>query len=268
MDLSVLIPVYRWDCTRLVADLKKQADALPISYEIIEADDEQLKYGRAKVRNFLASQARGEWLLFIDCDAAVTDDRFLQRYMAARSKAPVVCGGLHHADVLPSPDVSLRWRYEKRADRRRAAKYRRIHPYAQFSTFNFLIRSDVFRDVQFDETCLGYGHEDTLFGAELKQKNIPILHIDNPLRHDGLETNARYLAKTREALRNLRRKQDELTGFSPLLRTYHTLVKLGLDDTMANLFESNRDWFEKQMKRKKPSLFLFKLYKLGYYCHI
>lgn len=268
MDISILIPVYRWDSSQLVADLKKQAEALHISYEIIEADDERLQFGRAKVRNFLASKAKGELLLFIDCDAAVDNDEYLKRYLDVADKAPVVCGGLHHADKLPSPSVSLRWRYEKKADKKRAAKYRNRHPYAQFSTFNFLIRHDVFSDIQFDESCKGYGHEDTLFGAELKEKKIPILHIDNPLRHDGLETNGRYLAKTREALRNLRRKQTELTGFSPLLRTYHMLVRLGLDERLANFFEAHRDWFEKMMKKKNPSLFLFKIYKLGYYCHI
>ncbi|MBO4443159.1 MAG: glycosyltransferase [Bacteroidaceae bacterium] len=268
MDLSILIPVYRWDCTQLVSDLKKQADALHLAYEIIQANDEKLRYGRAKVRNFLASRAKGKWLLFLDCDATVDNERFLQNYMEAAPKAPVVCGGCHHADKLPSKNVSLRWKYERRADRKRSAKNRSRHPYSQFSTFNFLIERETFLNIQFDETCVGYGHEDTLFGAELEQRSIPVLHIDNPLRHDGLETNARYMEKTREALRNLRRKQDELSGYSPLLRTYHLLVRLGLDDSLASFFEANRDWFEKQMRKKNPSLFLFSIYKLAYYCHI
>ena len=46
-DLSILIPVYRYDCTQLVADLHTQGDALGIDYEVIVADDEKLGFGMA-----------------------------------------------------------------------------------------------------------------------------------------------------------------------------------------------------------------------------
>ena len=37
--LSILIPVYNWDCTRLDRDLHFQGLTLDIPYEIIVADD-------------------------------------------------------------------------------------------------------------------------------------------------------------------------------------------------------------------------------------
>lgn len=268
MELSILIPVYRYDCTQLVADLEAQGDALDIDYELITADDEELRLGRAGIRNYLADEAQGKYLLFIDCDAAVENPHFIENYLKIANMAEVVCGGLYHADELPSPSVSLRYRYEKEADKHRSARERSRHPYDKFTTFNFLIKREVFQRIRFNEACVGYGHEDTFFGAKLKECGISILHIDNPLRHDGLESNDYFLEKTREALRNLSRMADELKGHSPLLKTYSRLEYLGFNQALGDWFTANREWFERKLRKRHPSLFLFKLYKLGYYCKL
>lgn len=268
MELSILIPVYHYDCTQLVADLEAQGDALDIDYELITADDEELRLGRAGIRNYLADEAQGKYLLFIDCDAAVENPHFIENYLKVANMAEVVCGGLYHADELPSPSVSLRYRYEKEADKHRSARERSRHPYDKFTTFNFLIKREVFQRIRFNEACVGYGHEDTFFGAKLKECGISILHIDNPLRHDGLESNDHFLEKTREALRNLSRMADELKGHSPLLKTYSRLEYLGFNQALGDWFTANREWFERKLRKRHPSLFLFKLYKLGYYCKL
>lgn len=268
MELSILIPVYHRDCTQLINDLKKQGDALCIDYEIITADDEQLQLGRAGIRNHLADLAKGTYLLFIDCDALIDNPNFLKNYRYAAAEADVICGGLHHADKLPSPSVSLRYRYEKAADKHRSAAERSRHPYDQFSTFSFLIHQNVFKQIYFNEDCIGYGHEDTLFGADLKNDGFTIKHIDNQICHDGLESNDRFLEKTRESLRNLSRMSDELHEHSKLLKTYSLLSFLGLDKLIGDRFTKKRDWFERQLRKRHPSLFLFKLYKLGYYCRL
>jgi hypothetical protein len=59
------------------------------------------------------------------------------------------------------------------------------------------------RAVSFDESIVTYGHEDTVFGLCLADKNIPILHIDNPAVHLGLETDETYLLKVEEGLQTL-----------------------------------------------------------------
>lgn len=269
MELSILIPKYRFDCSQLVSDLRAQGDALGIAYEIVVEDDEQLRLGRARIRNRLAEEASGEWLLFIDCDAAVDDADFLRRYLDAAAKAPVVCGGLRHAATLPSPEVSLRWRYEHAADRHRSAAERSRHPYAHFTPFNFMIRRELFLQIRFDEACREYGHEDTLFGAELERRGISVLHIDNPLVHIGLEPNAVFLDKSRAALRSLHALSDRLRSYSTLLPTYQRLESWGFAPLLRGLWRRcNARWERRLTENVRPSLTLFKLYKLAYYSQL
>ena len=101
--LSILIPVYNWDCSQLIKDLHFQGLESGIPFEIVIADDcstdrsvmernrekaeclENCRFfalehnkGRASIRNFLADNSRYDKLLFMDCDAAVKDTQFLK----------------------------------------------------------------------------------------------------------------------------------------------------------------------------------------------
>lgn len=275
MLLSVLIPVYRYDCSSLVASLRSQAAADGVDCEVLTADDEVLQLGRAAVRNHLARQAGGELLLFMDCDATLLGDHFLsdcltrwQRENKARNAPVVLCPRLCHAEQLPSPEVSLRWRYEHSADKHRSAAERNASPYCRFTTFCFLMAREQFLQVLFDEDCKGYGHEDTLFGAELQHRAIPVVHTDIPLRHDGLEPNAVYLSKTRSAIESLHARSSELDGYSPLLAAARRLERLHLLGIFAWFFRRLRPCMERNLKGSHPSLLLFKLYKLGYYASL
>lgn len=289
--LSILIPTYNYDCTRLVRDLQMLAERAGIVYEIIVADDASPmrmcteknreinalphcrlvelveNVGRARIRNRLADEARYEWLLFMDCDAEVVSDEFIVNYLA-HTDAEVVCGGLCHADTLPSPEVSLRYVYEKRADRKRAARYRAKNPYGQFISFCFMIRSDVFHAVRFDERITEYGHEDTLFGIGLEQRKADIRHIDNPMRQGGIETNEEFLEKTCAALRNLATMEDAMQGYSALLRVVRLLRRVGAHRLLACGFVRYESWITRRLCSRKPSLGLFFIYKLGYYCSL
>ena len=233
MKLSVLIPTYNYDCSRLVGQLLLQ---LPEDGEVIVGDDcstdaviiEKLReiaalprcrvfrpsqnLGRAAIRNALAREAKGEWLLFIDADAEVRSSAFIADYLAAAegsrvngqwSMAGVICGGTGNLPQCPRPAARLRYDYEVAAEQRLTLEHRRHYPYAQFTTFNFLIRRTLFLSIGFDENCKTYGHEDTRFGLELKQRGIEVLHIDNKLTHLGLEDADVYLRKTETALRSL-----------------------------------------------------------------
>ena len=287
--LSILIPTYNYDCTRLVRDLQVQAERLGIDYEIIVADDASpiLDYrernrainalphcrlvelpenvGRARIRNRLADEAQGEWLLFMDCDAEVISDSFISDYLA-HTDTDVVCGGLCHADTLPSPEVSLRYAYERRADKRRAARYREQRPYEQFTPFNFMIHREVFQSIRFDERITEYGHEDTLFGIALGNRKVKMRHIDNPLRHLGLECNSLFLEKTRAALRNLAAMECTMQGHSSLLKVYRLLHCARLTRCVARWYVKNEQSITARLKGETPPLRLFFLYKLGYYC--
>ena len=289
--LSILIPTYNYDCTQLVRDLHLQAEQLGVDYEIIVADDAspiaeyreknreintlphcrlvelEKNVGRARIRNRLADEARYGWLLFMDSDAEVISDSFIVDYLK-HADADVVCGGLCHADVLPSPEVSLRYAYEKRADKRRAARYRAQRPYEQFITFCFMVRAEVFHSIRFDDSITEYGHEDTLFGVELERRKACIRHIDNPMRQGGIETNKEFLEKTRAALRNLALLEDCMQGHSSLLRLYELLRRLGLDGSIARWFACREQAITARLMKAAPSLWLFFAYKLGYYCRV
>ena len=287
--LSILIPTYNYDCTQLVRDLHEQAELLGVDYEIIVADDAspiaacreknreinalpccrlielERNLGRARIRNRLADEARFEWLLFMDSDAEVISDSFIVDYLK-HTDADVVCGGLCHTDILPSPEVSLRYAYEKRADKRRAAYYRTQHPYEQFITFCFMVRASVFQAIRFDDSITEYGHEDTLFGIELERRKVNILHVDNPICQGGIETNAEFIAKTQAALRNLVLMEDCMQDHSSLLRLYNMLRRARIDGCMARWFARKEEWLEARLMESTPRLYLFFIYKLGYYC--
>lgn len=289
--LSILIPTYNYDCTRLVRDLQIQAQHAAIDYEIIVADDASPIHiykeknreintlphcrfielpeniGRARIRNRLADEAQGEWLLFMDADAEVISNNFINNYLA-HTDTDVVCGGLCHADKLPSPEVSLRYIYEKRADKHRSAHYRAQKPYEHFTPFNFIIRREVFQSIRFDDTLTDYGHEDTLFGIALYKRKVSIHHINNPLLHIGLESNGRFIEKTRAALRNLSAMETAMQGHSSLLTAYNLLHGIGINRCIARWFARREQSLTAHLIGPTPSLRLFFIYKLGYYCSL
>lgn len=287
--LSILIPTYNYDCYRLVAGLQQQASALKIDFEVIVADDasrEELKtgnrrigrlpgcryielennIGRACIRNLLAEQAGHEYLLFIDSDAGIKETGFLDKYLKAARKDRVVCGGLQHPVAMPSANVSLRYTYEIMADKYRMAATRQRSPYDKFTTFSFLIPRDLFLEIKFDCAFIKYGHEDTLFGYELQKRNIPVVHIDNPLYHLGLEDNETFLRKTETSIRNLFFEKDKLMEHSRLYALYSKLCGRGLRRPLLATYRLTNRLLKKNLLGKHPDMKLFALYKLGYLC--
>lgn len=275
----------------IVAD---DASTIPLTWTKQFAGNERFRLirhtknqGRARTINHLAEEARAPWLLIVDCDAQVPPTFSLLTYLRATTSAPsevtfptaphtaetslsevtfpAVCGGLRHPASLPNPDVTLRYRYERRADRRRSAAQRNRHPYSQLSTFSLLILRSVFLAVRFDDSITEYGHEDTLFGAELQRRHIPLLHIDNPLIHLGLEPNAIFLTKTETSLRILHRLAPQLQTHSHLLVAVRRLSRLHLAAPVRLLYRLTRPLLRRNLLGRHPLLPLFSFYKLGYY---
>lgn len=290
-SLSILIPVYNWDCSQLIKDLHYQGLVLGIPYEIIVADDcstdselreksriavethENCRYfglqhniGRAAIRNFMADQSKYDRLLFLDCDSAVKDHDFLMKYVDAADAASVICGGVIHPDEIPQKGVELRYLYEKSASFERSAGFRSKNPYLRFTSFSFLIDKSIFMSIRFDESYVGYGYEDVQFGHELEKNSVSILHIDNPLSHLGLENSEAYLNKTRQAVINAFEHKDEIGESSKLLNNYNRVLKY----RMRWVFRFIWTFFQKSMERNllgpKPKLRVFSLYKLCYIC--
>ena len=285
--LSVLIPVYQRAVGELVRALLAQAADWPGPVEILLFDDGSAaefrrlnrplaarpgvhyrelprNVGRAAIRNQLAAAARHPWLLLLDNDSQLPDARFLARYAAARHHAAVLIGGTAYETAPPAdPALRLRWHYG-RGREARAAAVRQSMPYAQLTINNALVWAEVFRQFSLDEGLSGYGHEDTTFGAELAAAGIPVLHLDNPVIHDGLEPAAIFLAKSEQAVRNLVcvYRENGLGTDSRLLQTALRVRRLGAAGLAQVALGAAAPALRRQLLSAAPSLRAFDLLKL------
>ena len=277
----MLIPVFNYSVRSLVEGLQRQIRSLDVPVEILVFDDhspqvfgnaelpgigyERLaeNVGRSKIRNLLAERARYPYLLFLDADASVVRADFLQTYINALESNTVLCGGLTYAAQPPTdPALLLRWHYGQQREVRPLYERQRA-PYASFSSFNFGIPRDIFHALRFDESLTEYGHEDTLFGRELQHRNIPIHHLDNPLRHDGLEPADVFLNKTATAVRGLiRLNREEVRLPTKLWRTHAALRRKRLDG-MVRLFLPRPAYWRNFLQRHPSKIWAMDLYKLG-----
>lgn len=288
--LSILIPVKDYDCHLLIEALHKQGEQLGLPYEILVGEDgtaannlvlnaiadtlphcrrikRERNIGRARMRNLLAEEAAQPYLVFIDSDAVVEKSDFLACYAAALNECDVVCGGLYHAEEPPFEGCSLRFRYEKEADKRRDAATRNKAPYARFATFNFAIKKDIFNAIGFDDSITRYGHEDTLFGKELERRGIAVMHIENRLLHSGIEDNATYLSKVEQSLATLAEIKGKM-GSTPLIAAAERLDRLHLTPLFMLGWRCCRKLLKKNLLGATPSLTLFNIYKLGFYIEV
>jgi glycosyltransferase involved in cell wall biosynthesis len=296
MGISLLIPVYNYDIVALVHSMKSAIDRVPEFLEILIGDDGSSreykeKYhslegegvrvissdkniGRAAIRNRLALEARGDYLLFIDADVMLpgTAEAYILKWLPMMSVSRVLCGGtLYHDSPPEDPDKLLRWSYGKRREQRKAAE-RNKHPNAGFSTFNVLIDRTVFDKIRFNEELKQYGHEDTLMGYQLMKAGIEILHIDNALMHEGLESNKDFLSKTKLGIENLSILYDTVTdkkSFAEtvkMLKVYNRLKFFRLTRILAKIFILYRDRMEIRLDSSKISIRLFNFYKICMFC--
>ena len=288
--LSILIPTHEYYCDELVRALADDARGIDEPVEMIvcsdgssAAFDEELQrrltaiegadvkfmrtgghLGPARTRNLLARESRGELLLFIDADAELAEKGFLARHIADAPDADVVCGALKNPDSMP-PGHELRMRYERAAEPRRSAEWRNMHPYENFTPFNVLIHRRAFEDLQFDERCKEYGYEDALYGLQLKEEGISILHTDNALIHRGIDTNESFLRKTETALRTLSHLGEPMQSHAGASRMCRKLGKWGLLPLLRVAFRLTKPLLLRNLRGKRPNLRLFNFYKLGYY---
>ncbi len=286
-SVSILIPIYNFDVRPLVNDLHGQCEAAGIGYEILCLDDGSTpdfkqknkeiwkrpnviyrempqNLGRSAIRNALGKAARFEFLLFMDCDSRVVSPLFIQDYLYHAAPDYLLYGGRCYADQPPADSALLfHWYYGRQREQSTAAARSRS-PYHSFMTNNFLVPKAIFLDIQFDETLLQYGHEDTLFGMELAVRQVPILHIDNPLEHIGLESVSSFLRKTEQGIENL--VQLNRAGKrieTKLLKTQASVEKWGLALPIKWAFSIFKTLMVRQLNSVKPRLWLFDFYKLG-----
>ncbi len=303
IDLSILLPSYNNVCVSLVQALQRQADALwgkldkPFRYEIIVADDcstdaacidanrvigdmlhcrylrMEQNVGRAQIRNVLISESSGDYVLLIDSDLFLCDDNYLYKY--ATSTADVVYGGTRiGGEGLAMVDNeantenlkgNLRYIYEKKAEPSHWAVFRQLRPNQEISVCNLYARRDIMEAHPFDSRFKAYGYEDVLFGKRLAESGIEVTHIDNPVLINEFEPNSVFVKKTEEAILTLCRFEQDLEGYSNLKTKVTTLgryIPLSLFRLWHRIMKNKE---KRNLTGSKPSLLLFKLYKLGFF---
>ena len=221
--------------------------------------------GRSAIRNFLISQAQGEWLLFIDGDLTLDNSHFIRRYLQAKSN--VVVGGIRIGGDLNRWKDNLRYRYEKAYEQKNTPQDRQCHATKHFRTTNFLAHKDIMMEHSFDENFVQYGYEDVLLGKSLAMDHIAITHIDNPITLDFFESNSEFLDKTEQSLRTLYTFRNQLKGYSQLLETAEKIKKLHLQKLVNAAYFLVGQRIKKHLQGNNPSIFLFNVYKLMYYIH-
>lgn len=303
IDLSILLPSYNNVCVSLVQVLQRQADALrgkldkPFRYEIIVADDcstdaacidanrvigdmlhcrylrMEQNVGRAQIRNVLISESRGDYVLLIDSDLFLCDDNYLYKY--ATLTADVVYGGtriggegfamVDNEANTENLKGNLRYIYEKKAEPSHRAVFRQLRPNQEISVCNLYARRDIMEAHPFDSRFKAYGYEDVLFGKRLAESGIEVTHIDNPVLINEFEPNSVFVKKTEEAILTLCRFEQDLEGYSNLKTKVTTLgryIPLSLFRLWHRIMKNKE---KRNLTGSKPSLLLFKLYKLGFF---
>jgi cellulose synthase/poly-beta-1,6-N-acetylglucosamine synthase-like glycosyltransferase len=288
--LSVLIPLYNFDVRTFVRELQSQFEKQGVEYEIILVDDaseetfrklngdlqflKHVKYiqlsenmGRSRIRNFLADQAVYTNLLFFDCDSEIPSTEFVKNYIQYVKNNMIICGGRSYQKEKPiEKKMILRWKYGMKRETSNS-EARNKNPMRSFMTNNYLIPKEIHQQIKFDEKIMNYGHEDTLFGIELKRAGHPVVHIDNPLVHIGLESSEEFILKTKHGIENLIYLKEnynypELEQDIKLIKTY--LKYSFLRPLFRLIYHLFSKVLVKNLKGKRPSLVLFDLFKISY----
>ncbi len=290
--LSILIPTYNYNIFPLVQELHEQCIKQKIIFEIIVLDDCSQNFhlennqtntlsncsyqiinqniGRSAIRNLLSTKASFDNLLFLDADVRLTSNIFIKTYLNFIQNNPkysVVYGGIVYQETKPDNNQLLRWVYGNEREALLAEK-RSENAYVSFLTLNFLIKKEVFDKVRFNEEIPNLRYEDLLFSYDLMKNKISVQHIDNQVVHNGIETSEVFLQKTNDSLKGLKflLEKNYLPSNYAKLSTIYKLLKqtkfIGLIDFIYKLRKKN---FEKNLLGSNPSLFIYDIYRLGYF---
>ncbi len=293
--ISILIPTYAYNAYPLVKELYNQCLDINLTFEILcfdngskaptDLDNQKINDlahctfralenngGRSKIRNTLAEQAKYHWLLFLDADVWPVTTTFIENYTNAikENTVQVAFSGLKYKDNLPIKQKSLRWTYGK-AREEISFKKRKLAPQQFFTSANFMIAKELLYQYPFDESLTKYGYEDDLLAQQLNKNGIGITQLDNPVYHLGLDDNKVFLDKTEKAVENifyLYQINKISYKSNRLLNSFYWLTRMKLIGFMRIVFAIGRKSLQQNLCSKKPAMFCYDLYKLGYLCSI
>jgi len=288
--LSILIPTYNFNIFPLVKEVHRQASELQITFEILVYDDASSKtfdhsnasiaefshcyfkklpvnIGRSAIRNTLSNNAQYESLLFIDAGTMPENNAFIAKYIALINNVAVTGGMTYKKEPIAKP-YKLRWLYTKN----RELNYVQNKQISNlFHSSNFLIQKWALKKHPFDESLKGYGYEDLLFYDLLLKNGITVDFVNNPVIHMADDTTSEFIAKSEQGLQNLhglitsKQLSVQTSGIS---KTYSKLNVFGLQYPIAWTYKIFKPLLLLNLKSSYPSLKLFDMYRLGYFCSI
>ena len=291
--LSILIPTYNYDVTNLVFELHKQCEIAGIPYEIIIRDDfsekeyksingklseltnclykvNERNLGRTMTRKRLAEEAVYEMLLFLDADVIPVTTDYIKTYLPYISKKlPVIFGGIAYKSGSENNNTALRLKYGREREQK-SAKERKKNPYGLLFSANLLVSKDVFLENNYSKNENLYGM-DVFFSYMLYKNNVPVIHVDNPVYHIGLEDDSIYFEKSLKSVsvkKNLLTDVKDIENINSLLKHYNNLKKYHLLGITKFFFKMGEPLLKKMILSKNPNLFCLDLYKLGYICSL
>lgn len=186
----------------LTARLRRTLDALDLPARMIVLPANE---GRSRGRNRLAQAARGRHLLFLDSDMLPDAPSFLSDWLAliAAEDPPVSFGGFSLKQASTETRYSVHRAMAKRSECLDAAA-RALAPEKYVFTSNLLVRRDVFESEAFDPGFSGWGWEDVEWAMRVARR-WPVLHVDIPATHMGLDDAAALAGKYEQSAANFAR---------------------------------------------------------------
>lgn len=283
--LSILIPVYNYNCINSVKELCLQIEKLSLIAEVLVVDDASTQelidlsnyknpiysyeklpnnIGRSKIRNLLVKKAKFDFVLFIDGDSKVPEN-FIENYI---TEAKTYTNTVLYGGTINNPPTSnkdkLRYNYGVKFEHKNK-NYRNKKPYHSFRTNNFFSPKYIIKQIPFYEKLSNYGQEDTFFGYELKNSHVDIIHIDNPVIHLNSDSNKAYLAKTKSSLENLIFLKNEYPDFIEYNRLLSLINNFGfLQTTFIKKISCYIYSFFEGITKTTSNTYSFQLFKLFY----
>jgi hypothetical protein len=291
--LSILIPTYNYNVYPLVTELKNQADALGIAYEILVQDDASKSFlkenteinllqhcsytlnhenlGRGNNINLLNNRAKFEYVLIMEADAFPEKKTYLKKLIdSINQETQVLFGGVIYPNQKPELDKLLRWKYGN--ERESISLSDRLkRPYHFVFTWNLLLKKEILSKYHFPNNIKNYGYEDLVFIKQLKENKVPIQHYNNMLIHFNSETSIAFLNKTEDAVKTL----HQLISNKKLLiedikigKASKMIHLLHLESLARFLFKKTSTKLIANLTSSHPSLIILDLYKLGYFLNL
>ena len=289
--VSICVPTYNYDARPLLRELRRQLAYVTVPVEILVYDDAspyadrvapgliadpritykvlEHNHGRAAIRNRMVRDAKHAFILLLDVDCAVPTN-FLRRYLTVLESYPqsefdtvFVGGRVYQPETPTDASLHLHWWYGTTRESVHLAE--KSNPYHGFHSNNFIAPRQLLLRHPFSESALGYGHEDTLWGQQLRHFHASIKYVQNPVTHLGLEDGRTFLAKQRQAIENLIRLKGEYTllttrltklvNFVPFIGSFARLVP---EQWLVNYLLNNR----------QPDLRALDILKLRWYTEL